>query len=276
MYRGPQKIGKAPKKMIHIATCFWNAAPYLNGCIDSVRMQSNREFVMHLMDDLSDDGGEEICRRITKGDERFKIISDKRKRYKLKNMDDLMSSKEIGDEDIIVELDGDDRLSHPDVLKKVSETYEKNPHLLIFNSRYVMSNGRLGWSEHTEVRTARYSPFTFSHLRTWKASLWRSVDKRYFVDPSTGDYFRITADAAYGIPMMELAGQQRYLHSEEVMVIYNSENPRNDDKPDSAAGGKREQIMAEMRIRLLDFSNNPYFDAQKIHNFIDANPRFKV
>jgi diacylglycerol kinase family enzyme len=75
-------------------------------------MQSHKDFIMHLIDDQSNDGGVDICREATQGDERFRIISNEKKKHKLKNMDDLICGKDIDDEDLIIELDGDDVFSH--------------------------------------------------------------------------------------------------------------------------------------------------------------------
>ena len=49
------------------------------------------------------------------------------KKYKLKNIDDLLLDENLfDDEDIIVELDGDDWLENNNVLSLIDEKYKQN------------------------------------------------------------------------------------------------------------------------------------------------------
>lgn len=261
--------------MIHIVSCFWNSAPYLEQYIKSVQNQSDTNYIVHLIDDQSSDSSIKLCRKYINRNPKFNLIKNKTKKYKLKNLDDLISySSLINDDDIIIELDGDDYFAHKDVVKNIRSVYEKNKHILICNSKYKFIDGRIGYSNNTDIATIRYSGFPFSHLRTWKASLWRSIDKRYFIDPSTNEYFKTAADMAYSIPMLEYAGQHRYYHKDEVMVIYNDQNPLNDHKSGSS-GGLYEQNISAIRIRLLDFGNNPFYKQEKIEHYIYTDNRYK-
>lgn len=255
--------------MIHVISCFWNAEPYIGKCIESILSQSDGEYRAHMIDDMSSDGGHEICERMASGDKRFNIVRNKTKKHKLKSMDDLISDEKLMcDEDIIVELDGDDHFAQENVLGNVRKMYRLNPKIAIMNGRYQFPDGSHGYSRFVDIEKMRHEGFKFSHLRSWKVGLWRGVDKRYFVDPENGEYFKIAADMAYGLPMLELAGQERYMHTEQVMVVYNNQNPLNDFKEGSAAGGFLEQGMASFRIRMMNFSKNPNFDETKIEQHI--------
>lgn len=256
-------------------SCFWNSAPYIEQYIRSIKNQSDGDFIVHLIDDVSSDSSLELYSKFIENDTRFNLVANKTKKYKLKNLDDLLSdSSLIKDDDIIIEVDGDDYLAHNDVIKHIRLFYQNNPGILISNSRYKFLNGSIGYSNHTDIPSLRYSGFPFSHLRSWKTSLWRDVDKRYFIDPSTNEFFKTAADLAYSIPMLELAGQDRYLHNPEIMLVYNNQNPHNDDKLGSA-GGLYEQNIAAIRIRTLDFGINPFYDKDKIYSFLNQNEKFK-
>jgi hypothetical protein len=227
---------------------------------------------------MSTDGSYEECMKLIAKDKRLRLTRNAPKKYKLKSIDEIISDTSImKDEDVIVELDGDDHLAHKDVLKRVREIYS-NPKTMICNARHVFSDGKMGYSRHVDVTKIRHSPFEFTHLRTWRAGLWRNVDKRYFVDPadSSGGYFKTAVDVAYSFPMLELAGQEGYKHCEEVMLVYNDKNPRNSHKPGSALGGIGAQNSSCIRARLLNFSNNPNFDRQKIDHYIETEPRYKL
>lgn len=260
--------------MIHVVTCFWNARDYLSGCLESIKMQSKSEYVVHLVDDMSSDGGDTFVANSIEGDQRFRLSRNESKKYKLKSLDDLISDISLmDDEDIVVELDGDDKFAHQNVIARVSELYN-DPRLMICNARYIFPDGGLGYSWKANIPELRYSPFCFSHLRTWRVGLWRRVNKRYFVDPLDGEYFKTAVDVAYSLPMLELAGVDGYAHCEEVMVVYNNQNPKNSHKADSAVGGISVQNSCAIRARLLNFSNNPYFDKDRIKNYIGSDPRF--
>jgi glycosyltransferase involved in cell wall biosynthesis len=242
--------------MINIVTCVWNAEKYIGLCIDSILEQNFTDYRVFIIDDVSTDKTIDIIKQKISGDTRFSFIQNNIKKFKLKNLDDIISNtNSMQNDDIIVELDGDDWLSRKNALEIVSRTYSKNPDLLIANSKFKFIDNRPGFSTRVDIPFIRHINFCFSHLRTWKCSLWRSVNKKYFIDPRTVDntYFKITADMAYSLPMLELAGQHRYIHIPEVLLIYNDLNPYNDHKPASAAGGASEQAIAEYIIRQLKY-----------------------
>ena len=108
--------------MIKIVSCFWNAKNYLPNYIKSLKIQNFKEFQVFLVDDLSNDGSSELIQDLTKDDERFVLIRNTEKKFKLKNMDELISN--FDDDDIVVEVDADDFLLGVDVLSVIKETYK--------------------------------------------------------------------------------------------------------------------------------------------------------
>lgn len=222
--------------MIKIVSCFWNAEKYIEKCIDSVLSQNNKNFVMFLIDDVSTDKTNSIIRNKINGDNRFKLITNVEKNYKLKNLDMLLRDESMfDDEDIIVELDGDDWFYNNNVLTKIENIYSNNPNLWITNGSFVYSNGMFGFSSKVNPQTIRNDVFTFSHLRTWKVHLWRNIDKKSLVD-TKGDYFKAAPDVAYSLPMVEMAGHNHYEFIPDILLVYNEENPFNEHKPGASAG----------------------------------------
>ncbi len=229
----------------------WNASKYIDLCIDSVVGQKNQNFKMIIIDDVSTDDSCQIVKNKITESSNIELIENSRKKYKLKNFDDLISDRSlIQDDDIVVELDGDDWLADNSIIDTIYETYN-NTNILISNGKFAYCNGKMGFSNNVNISTIRQSPFMFSHLRSWKVSLWRSINKKYFIDPRTNDYFRITADMAYSLPMLEMAGQDRYKHIPKILLIYNDISPFNDHKTGSGSGGRDEQISTEKILRNL-------------------------
>jgi glycosyltransferase involved in cell wall biosynthesis len=231
--------------MIRIVSCFWNAEKYLPNCIRTLKNQKNVDFCVYLIDDMSTDNSSSVVKELIKDDERFKLIINNEKKFKLKNLDELIPT--FDDEDIVVELDGDDFLFSDTVLEQVHGFY-KNKNIWLTNGSFVYSNGTLGFSSQVNPDTVRSDIFTFSHLRTWKVFLWKSIPKECFMDVD-GNYFKSAPDVAYTIPLLELAGKEHYKYNPNVLYVYNSSSPYNEHKNESAGGGLNEQTRCANVVR---------------------------
>jgi len=162
----------------------------------------------------------------------------------------LMDENLFDDEDIIVELDGDDWLYDNNVLGLINEKYKKNKNLWITNGSFVYSNGSFGFSSKVNPETVRTDTFLFSHLRTWKVHLWRNIEQNSFLDEN-GKYFKSAGDAAYSFPMVEMAGDDHYEYIPNILYVYNEQNPYNDHKSGSSSGSAYEQFRCSNIIRNL-------------------------
>jgi len=235
--------------MIKIVSCFWNVGEYITKCIDSVMNQEFKNFEMYLVDDMSNDNTIDIIKNKIKDDNRFKLIINTEKKYKLKNIDDLLMDESLfDDEDIMIELDGDDWLENTKVLSLINNKYENNKNLWITNGSFVYSDGRFGFSSKVNPETVRTDTFLFSHLRTWKVHLWRNIEQKSFLDEN-GEYFKSAGDAAYSFPMVEMAGENHYEYIPNILYVYNEQNPYNDHKPGSSSGSAHEQYRCSNIIR---------------------------
>ena len=235
--------------MIKIISCFWNISPYVNRFIDSIKKQSYTEFKVFLVDDVSTDDTVKKIKELIIDDDRFILIQNHDKKYKLKNMDEIiMDESIINDEDIIIELDGDDWFYHENVLSIIFEKYKNNKNLWLTNGSFIYSDGTMGFSSKVNYKTIRTDNFTFSHLRTWKAHLWRSIEEESFLD-TNGEYFKSAPDVAYSFPMVEMAGNNHYEYISDILLVYNAENQYNEHKPNSAGGGPQTQLDNAQIIR---------------------------
>lgn len=240
--------------MIKIVSCFWNASNYISECIDSVKGQSFKDFKMYLLDDVSTDDTVSKIESLIKDDSRFELIVNKEKKFKLKNIDLLIRDiNKFEDEDIIVELDGDDKLAHADVLKAINNKYSMNYNLWLTNGSFIYRDGRMGFSGKVLPSQIRNMPFRFSHLRTWKAHLWKKINPEDFND-KFGNPIISAPDLAYSFPMVEMAANGHYEFIPEIHYIYNDDSPFNEFKDQSAGGGKFQQFVCESEIR----SKQPY------------------
>lgn len=223
--------------MINFVVCFWNAEKYIKNCVRTLKGQRDTNFKVYLIDDMSTDMTVEIIKPLIEGDDRFELIVNTEKKFKLKNLDELIST--FDDEDIVIELDGDDFLLTPDVVEDIREVYSDGK-VWLTNGSFMYTNGQPGFSEKCNPDTIRQDEFRFSHLRTWKAFLWKAIPKSYFKDDN-GEYFKSAPDTAYAFSLLELAGNENYRFLPKVYYVYNADSPYNEHKPASSGGGIGEQ-----------------------------------
>ena len=202
-----------------------------------MKSQQDRDFKVFIIDDVSTDNTVEITKSLIVDDNRFNLIVNSEKKFKLKNLDELIPTFE--DNDIIIELDGDDFLLNSEVVSDIRKIYSDGK-VWLTNGSFMYSNGNPGFSSKCNPDTVRKDVFRFSHLRTWKTFLWKSIPKNYLKDDN-GEYFKSAADVAYTFSLLELAGEENYRFLPKLYYVYNEQSPYNDHKPGSATGGGHQE-----------------------------------
>jgi glycosyltransferase involved in cell wall biosynthesis len=232
--------------MIKFVCCFWNAEKYIKNCIRTLKSQTDRDFEVYLIDDMSTDNTVEITKKLIEGDSRFKLIVNQEKKFKLRNLNEVIT--QFDDEDIVIEIDGDDFLLTSDVVSDIKNIYSDGK-VWLTNGSFMYSDGNPGFSSKCNPETVRKDVFLFSHLRTWKSFLWKAIPYSYLRDDD-GSYFKSAADVAYTFSLLELAGYENYRFLSKLYYVYNAESPYNDHKIGSATGGgHREQERCSNIIR---------------------------
>jgi len=233
--------------MIKFVVCTWNASNFIENCIRSIMSQLDKNFEVYIIDDLSEDDTVMKIKSLIKDDSRFNLIVNKEKKFKLKNLDDLISS--FNDDDIIIELDGDDYLNTNDVVSDFKTLYSDG-NVWLTNGSFVFTDGRLGFSQKCNPNTIRQDIFKFSHIRTWKCFLWKNIPKECFKDIN-GEYFKSAPDVAYTFPLIELSGEEHYRFLSKIYYVYNDKSIYNEHKNNSAAGGISEQQRCANIVRKM-------------------------
>jgi glycosyltransferase involved in cell wall biosynthesis len=232
--------------MIKFVVCVWNAEKYIKNCIKTLKSQIDVDFKVFIIDDVSTDNTVETIKSLIVDDNRFDLIVNTEKKFKLKNLDELITT--FDNDDIVIELDGDDFLLNTDVVSDIRDIYSDGQ-VWLTNGSFMYSNGNPGFSSKCNPDTVRKDVFLFSHLRTWKTFLWKSIPKNYLKDDD-GEYFKSAADVAYTFSLLELAGEENYRFLPKLYYVYNEQSPYNDHKPGSATGGgHQEQVRCSNIIR---------------------------
>ena len=213
-----------------VGVTLYNSGNIVEKTLQSIKDQTFKKFVCYITDDLSTDNSVEVVENFIKGDDRFHLIKNTEKKYQGGNYDLICRDTEgIDDNDIFVEVDGDDWLPDNKVFERVILHYsDKN--IWIANGSFMYSDGRSGFSSKiTDFEMLRHLTFTASHLRTWKIFLWRDIKIEDLKDDS-GNYWSTTGDLSFMFPMLEMSGENHYKFMNEINYIYNEQNPLNDHK----------------------------------------------
>jgi|TARA_R110000851_G_scaffold82038_2_gene180030 glycosyltransferase involved in cell wall biosynthesis len=229
----------------------YNVEEWIKLTVNSVKIQSHKDFQCVLVNDISTDKSAKVIEELIRGDERFILINNEEKAYALKNIYDAIEYSNPSPEDIIITLDGDDWLASADVLSYLSDFYEKEECWLTYGSYAEYPSGIKGkfarQIPEDVIRTSAYrtSEWMASHLRTFKHHIWNKIDVNDLKDGS-GKFYQMTWDYAFMLPMLEMSGK-RHRYIDDVLYIYNRTNPLNDDKVNHSM-----QLQFEREIRGKD------------------------
>jgi len=216
-----------------ILTGFYNAENYIVRCLTTIKNQRYTDFTCYITHDHSTDNSVEVVKEFIKDDDRFVLVEkSENKLYQTGNFDTVIrNNPHIKDNEVLIEVDGDDYLPDMDVFSRINEVY-KNEDVWIANGSFKYSSGQPGFSQkQTGFDNLRNSRFTASHIRTWRAFLWRSIKEEDLRDDN-GDYWQWSGDLCFMYPMLEMSGEEHYRFMGEINYVYNGENPINEHKID--------------------------------------------
>ena len=212
-----------------ILTTAYNCEKYVEKSLFSIMSQRYKDFTCYITDDMSTDNTVSIVHETIKNDSRFILIENQSKLYQPGNYDQIINSKNIDDDEICVEVDGDDLLSDSNVFTRINEVY-KDPNVWMTSGSFKYHDGRDGFANPpTQFTDIRKQTFTLSHLRTWKSWLWKKIKEEDLKDEN-GNYWNVAGDLSFMFPMFEMSGEEHYRFLPNINYIYNESNPINDHK----------------------------------------------
>ena len=98
-----------------ILTTSYNCEKFVEKSLLSIMGQRFKDFTCYITDDLSTDNTVEIIKKTIQGDNRFVLIENKTKMYQPGNYNQIIRGLNIHDDEICVEIDGDDWLPNSNV-----------------------------------------------------------------------------------------------------------------------------------------------------------------
>lgn len=212
-----------------ILTTTYNCEKFVERCLFSIMSQTHKDFKCYITDDLSSDKTTSLVEKTIYEDPRFILIKNDKKFYQPGNYDQVIRGLEIPDEEICVEVDGDDWLPNSKVLETVHNTYKQSD-VWMTSGSFKYHDGRIGFAQPPQrYDNIRKQTFTLSHIRTWKSWLWKKIKEEDLKDEN-GIYWSVAGDLAFMFPMLEMSGPEHYRFLSDILYIYNESNPINDHK----------------------------------------------
>jgi len=212
-----------------ILTTTYNCENFIERSLLSIMSQRFKDFTCYITDDMSTDNTVNIIKKIISNDSRFILIENKVKHYQPGNYDQIIRGLNIPDEEICVEVDGDDWLPNSNVFQLINDVY-KDSDIWMTSGSFKYHDGRPGFANPPKIfENIRKQVFTLSHLRTWKSWLWKKIKIDDLKDDN-GVYWNVAGDLSFMFPMLEMSGEEHFKYIPTINYIYNESNPLNDHK----------------------------------------------
>lgn len=228
----------------------FNNAPWCRRNLESVLSQDYPLFRVVYVDDASTDGtpdlvGEYLADSATPHCDRVTFHRNSSRVGPLANTDRAVRA--CDPDAIIVLVDGDDFLPHPQVLTRLNEIYADPDVWVTWGQFTRFPEDSEGFCapippEIVSANAFRDYPFVSSHLRTFYAGLYQRI-RLVDLQDDAGRFFTTAGDVAQMWALHEMAGSHgRFV--DEIVYVYNRANPLNDDKVDRVG-----QVRTELEIR---------------------------
>lgn len=215
-------IEKKANKFINIIVPFRNVENYLKDCVTSILNQKYKKFRIYLIDDCSSDKSIEQIPQ----DDHIVIIRNNVRKYSLKNICDTIQNIDMGDDDIICLVDGDDALTHNYVLDIINDCYERTDCLITYGSYKTYTEHIYVGLEYSkrEFQSLREVEWKATHLKTFSYKLFRKLleydSNLNCMRDENGEFYWMPSDMALMFPLLEAASYERAKFINSALYLY--------------------------------------------------------
>jgi len=206
------------KNKILFVSPTYNSSYQLEECYESLKEQSNPNWEWVILNDMSNDDTFEIANRIAKSDKRVIVVNHDHKKFALKGIYDYLSFYDISDEQIVAILDGDDALCNENTVDLILSEYIKSSELDALWTAHSWDINGMNISKDLPGNINPYQyPWVSSHLKTFKAGVFKKIKKENFQDLDS-NWFKRGYDQALYLPILYLAKKRKFLN--EICYLY--------------------------------------------------------
>ena len=227
--------GCVEKPMVVIIPSYNNAHWVENNLISVFKQNYENYKVIYVDDCSTDDTYERVVKLVAKYNQhdRFTLIHNEVRCGAMANWYTTIHS--CNDNDIIVQLDGDDWLAHDNVLSYLNNVYTNKDIWLTYGQFVEYPSGAVGYeyskpfSEDVILNNTfrKVKQLPMSHLRTFYAWLFKSIkleDVLY-----QGNFYPMTCDKVIMACCVEMAARHHYCVP-DVLYVYNNRNQLSDHR----------------------------------------------
>lgn len=226
----PQPVSEKP---LVVVAASYNNAQWCEQHLASIFAQQYANYRVIYIDDCSTDGTADLVASYVKknGQEhRFTLVRNTLRQGTMANVYHAVHT--CADSEIVLVVDGDDRLKHERVFARLNEAYQNPRVWLTYGQFERYPSGQKGYCAHMPPNVVSFNAYRrfqwlSSHLRTFYAGLFKQIKQEdLMVD---GKFFPATADMAIMFPMLEMAAG-RVAFIPDVLYVWNEASDINDYK----------------------------------------------
>ncbi len=218
-----------------VLICSYNNEQWVDANLESVRSQTYKQYRIIYIDDCSTDNTFKKVSAFCDQNPAIPVtlIKNKHRAYKLANLYDAIHSS-CKNNEIVVELDGDDCFFNSTVLETLKTVYTTT-------NAWMTYGGFITWPhQYKHLKTSTIPPeivlsnsfryfyktgYIFMALRSFYTWLFKNIKKEDLQE--NGEFFKCGSDIATMIPMFEMAGDHFYYLTEQ-LYLYNTDTGIND------------------------------------------------
>jgi len=220
----------------------YNNAQWYEKNLNSVINQTYINYKIIYINDCSSDNTGMLVEKFIKEknlEHKITLINNKERKGALENIYNAIHSCRTTD--IVICLDGDDWLANNNVLALLNNVYSHKTIWLTYGQYIVYPQNYLGGCRDIPVEVfqkneVRKYDWVTSHLRTFYAGLFHQIKKEDLLYENK--FYSMAWDAALMFPMLEMAGPKHIKFISDVLYVYNTQTPLNDNKIDKELQGR--------------------------------------
>ena len=273
---------KSTEQKITVITPFFNAENYIEKTISSIASQDYENYECYLINDASTDNSLKVVLRSLQKlpqniRDKFKIINNITNMGAVYNQ--IMNTKPLPDNDIIMLVDGDDWLNYDNTIFDFYNNIYKDDIEFTYGSCWsLVDNIPLIAQEYPpEIKeTKHYRNYKFNwgmpytHLRTFRKYLVNNISDNEFKDEN-GNWYKAGGDNATFYNIIEKADSKKVKCIQDIHYIYNDTNPLNDYKingKEQNETARKITNMVEKKI-LIAIPTNKYIEPETFKSIYD-------
>ena len=203
------------KEVVFISPMY-NAKPHLAELVESLQEQSNPNWRHIIVDDMSTDGSWEYACKLSKDDDSIEVRKNKEKDWALKNIVKIAREFENRDDVIIAVIDADDTLCNENTVDLLINAYDDEIDTVWTAHSWDINSMNISRELPEKINPYQF-PWVSSHLKTWRASLLKSVPNNNFKNLD-GEWFRRGYDQALYLPLLYKSRQRLFI--DEICYLY--------------------------------------------------------